>query len=181
MGKLHIEDIKEFVDKGYDTFIETGTGPGAITIHNIKDSFKEIHSIELSETIFNSNKNLLKNENKIKLYLGDSAILLKDIVKENKSKKCIIWLDAHFSGGLTKKSEKFGECPIIEEIKILNIFETPPIIFIDDAAYFLNPPPAKNHKQEDWPTFELVKNEIIKIDKNYKTENVRQDIYLFKY
>ncbi len=181
MGKLQEKDIKEFVDKGYDTFIETGTGPGAVTIHNIKEAIKEIHSIELSEKIYNSNKNLLKDKKNINLYLGDSAIILKDIIENNKSKKCIIWLDAHFSGGDTKKSETFGECPIIEEIKMLSTLETPPIIFIDDAAYFLSPPPAENHKQEDWPTFDLIKKEIIKINKNYKEENIRQDIYLFKY
>jgi hypothetical protein len=179
MGKLLIEDIEEFVKRGYDTLIETGTGPGAITVNNLKSHLDQIHSIELSEEIFRQNSGLLAGERNVRLYLGDSAILLKDIVDSNKDKKCIIWLDAHYSGGVTGKSENFGECPILKEIEILGDLRTPPVILIDDCDYFLEKPPVDHHKQEDWPSFDQIRLKVLGINKDYKSEFIKDDICLF--
>jgi len=179
MGKLSIEDINGFIGDGYNTLVETGTGPGAITVNNLKGYLDQIHSIELSEEIFRENVGLLSNDKNVRLYLGDSAIILSDIVHNNIDRKCIIWLDAHYSGGITGKSNDFGECPILKEIEILGNFITPPIILIDDCDYFLEKPPADNHKQEDWPSFDQIEEKILGINKNYKSELVRGDIYLF--
>lgn len=181
MGLLSKEDVKPFIDNGFDVLIETGTGPGAKTVLNIHNEFKEIHTIEISESVYNSNEVSLKRLDNVYTYLGDSGDLLKDILEKNKDKKCVIWLDAHFSGGNTGLSDKYGECPIIEEIKLLKLLDTPPIVLIDDVQYFLAPPPATRHKQEDWPTFNLIMEELRKINKNYKEENVRDGIYLVKY
>jgi hypothetical protein len=47
------------------------------------------------------------------------------------------------------------ECPIIEEIEIINRSEYEQFIFIDDARLFLSPPPPP-HEIEQWPDINLV-------------------------
>ena len=47
------------------------------------------------------------------------------------------------------------ECPLIEEISIINKWSLDCIILIDDANYFLSTPP-KPHKPDHWPTISEV-------------------------
>jgi hypothetical protein len=60
----------------------------------------------------------------------------------------VVWLDAHWCG-----QETFGasaECPVLDEIRVLNSQSPESVILIDDARYFIAPPPPP-HNATDWP------------------------------
>ena len=76
----------------------------------------------------------------------------------------IFWLDAHWSGG-----ETYGindECPLIEEIKIINNTKLNHIILIDDARLFIKPPPPP-HKPEQWANISQIISQINEIENRY--------------
>ncbi|WP_228056526.1 FkbM family methyltransferase [Microcoleus sp. LEGE 07076] len=66
----------------------------------------------------------------------------------------LFWLDAHWMGGGTAGEN--DECPLLEELEIINNSECEHFILIDDARLFLSPPPSP-HRIEQWPSL----NEII--------------------
>lgn len=55
------------------------------------------------------------------------------------TKTTTFWLDAHYSGSdRTWQDPRYGECPLLEELKIITSapWKNPPIICIDDAFIF---------------------------------------------
>lgn len=106
--------IKEYAQEyGCNILIETGTCLGD-TSAACSDSFDEIHTIELSDTLYKKVSERFAGINKIHCYHGDSAKILPDILaKINKEENFLIfWLDAHYSRGITAKGDV--ETPIIE-------------------------------------------------------------------
>lgn len=115
--------------------IETGTYLGDM-VYAAKNSFDKIDSIELSAELYrNAVERFIKNK-KIKIWNGDSAIILSEIIK-NTDKPSLFWLDAHYSGGRTARSV-LGDTPIEKELEI--IFEkwnNGNVLLIDDARLFV--------------------------------------------
>jgi hypothetical protein len=132
-------------------------------------NFKQIYSIELSAIYFKRAKKLFKSQKKVNLLLGDSKIVLKELVP-TLTAKTLFWLDAHYSGGITAKGDK--ESPIIDELSI--IFNHNPfnhVILIDDARCFIG--------QHDYPTIEELKSLMNKYAPNYKMKIENDIIKLF--
>ena len=82
-------------------------------------------------------------------------------------KKTVFWLDGHYSGPGTGKSENYGECPVIQEIKLISTLSVKPLIIIDDISLFMdktwkseNNEMLNIHKRNDWPLLEQIKFEI---------------------
>jgi hypothetical protein len=116
----------------YSCFIETGTYFGD-TIFALESYFNQLYTIEFSEKYYNNAKNKY-NGNKIIFLLGDSGVVFKTLLPTI-TEKCIFFLDGHFSGDDTGKSEK--DCPLYEEIiNINNNFQHDAIIIIDDFRLF---------------------------------------------
>lgn len=116
----------------YNCFIETGTLVGE-TIFALEPYFDKLYTIEFSENYYNNTKNKY-NGNKINFILGDSSIVFESLLP-NITNKCIFFLDGHWSGGDTGKSDK--DCPLDEEIThINNLFQNDAIIIIDDFRLF---------------------------------------------
>jgi hypothetical protein len=65
----------------------------------------------------------------------------------------LFWLDAHWSGGETFGEE--DECPLLDEIAVIDGDGPSHIILIDDARMFLAPPDLP-HEAESWPTIDEV-------------------------
>lgn len=126
--------IKEYARKYQcPVFFETGTYNGDM-IQAVKHDFKQIYSVELSESFYKQARLRFQNDPHIILLQGDSGKVLPEILKQV-SKPCLFWLDAHYSGANTAKGEKFS--PIMEEIgPILNHYVRDHIILIDDAREF---------------------------------------------
>jgi hypothetical protein len=149
-----------------DTLVETGTYLGDMVFANL-NSFKNIYSIELDKRLYERAKKRFKNYNHVIIYHGDSAIILNKIVK-NLKQKTLFWLDAHYSGGVTSKTNK--ETPIKEELKIIiKNWEKGNIVLIDDAKLF--------NGNQGYPTIEKIKSIFSKITVRLKVE---KDIIVIK-
>ena len=73
----------------------------------------------------------------INCHFGDSSKIIPTILKKiNKNKKCIFWLDGHWSSGDSAKGNK--DCPLIDECLGINEFYSAneAIILIDDFRLF---------------------------------------------
>ena len=122
------------------TFIETGTFHGWTSFWASKN-FTNVKTIEFSKEIYETTKDRFKELENIDFIFGDSRTELKKLMAEHKSNS-LFWLDAHWCG-----SNSYGEedqCPLMEEIEIINTSKADSIILIDDARLFLSPPPLPN-------------------------------------
>ena len=110
-------------------YIETGTylGDG---IKNVLNNYNFIYSIELSEKFYNYNVNQFKNNNNVRMYLGDSKKILPELL-DDINEPITIYLDAHYSGGTTAFGEE--EVPLLFELEILKNRKYDDIIIIDDC------------------------------------------------
>lgn len=140
----------------YTCFIETGTLVGE-TIFALEPYFDKLYTIEFSEKYYNYSKNKY-NGNKINFILGDSSVVLNRLLPTI-TDKCIFFLDGHWSGGDTGKSEK--DCPLYEEVEHINNFcNNEAIIIIDDFRLF-GLDIASGKLGEDWS--DINKEKILKI------------------
>lgn len=148
---------KEFLSKlqndttNYTCFIETGTYKGE-TIFELENYFEKLYTIEISNKFYNETK-AKYNGNKIQFILGDSSYVFNDllpIINDN----TIFFLDGHWSCDDTGKGEK--DCPLIEEIQIINnLFKNKAIVIIDDVRLF-GLSPKKNYPV-DWEDINVLK------------------------
>jgi len=118
---------------GLQTFVETGTNEGDM-VAAIQDCFNSVYSVELDLNLFKRARERFLAKKHIKIFQGDSAKVLPQILKEV-SAPCLFWLDAHYSGGVTAKGST--ETPIHQEIdEILRHPIQGHLILIDDAWCF---------------------------------------------
>ena len=141
----HFKNFSDTFFDEYDTFIETGTYLGN-TIFAMEPLFNNLHTIEIKKDIYESTKSKYTG-NKIKFYLGDSSVLLKNICL-SLDKPAIFFLDGHWSCGDTGKGIK--DVPLYEELKnIINFFKNKAIIIIDDFRLF-EKGPSTNTEIVNW-------------------------------
>lgn len=168
MGKLTIEKLNSIVDyfdinvSEYDTFIETGTYLGE-TVEMMYPYFDYLHSIEVSEYLYNKYFEEHQNYESVTIHLGDSVkVIPKLLIELDKNSKCVFWLDGHFSSGVTSKGEK--DCPLIEEcVEINNTYKSDQcLILIDDLRLF------GTNITEDWTDIS-----IDKITQSFKNFDVK--------
>jgi hypothetical protein len=116
-----------------DILVETGTFLGDM-ISAMKDHFKEIYSIELSEELHERAKSAFRKYSHIHLVVGDSTTALESVLGGIKE-RCLFWLDGHYSGGITALGD--ARCPIRAEIEaILRHPIKDHVLLIDDAICF---------------------------------------------
>jgi len=145
------EIVKEYGRKfNLDTLVETGTYTGEMILA-AKNYFKDIFSIELSDELCFETKKKFRGFSNVHIVCGDSAKVLPDILKSIK-RPCLFWLDAHYSGGITKKGSV--ETPIVEELKaIFNHYVEGSVILIDDARCFRG--------ENDYPTLKWMRDYVL--------------------
>lgn len=117
-------------------FIETGTYLGDTVTLALAHGYKEIHSIELNQQLYENATKQFENNSEVYLWLGDSVVRLGEIVEDLKDAgPATFWLDAHASGGLSGGIS--GGSPVLDELRIIQksgrIDNT---IFIDDKRLF---------------------------------------------
>lgn len=126
-------------------FVETGTYEGGTAIW-AANHFKKVLTIEYSKELYE--QAIAKfNISNIEFIFGDSRTELSKLI-ERLDSSSLFWLDAHWSGGLTYGDT--DQCPLIEEINIINSSSFDNFILIDDARLFTSPPQPP-HKIEQWP------------------------------
>ena len=102
-GYLSPVFVKEFVEAFHpDICIETGTYSGQTAL-NVAPFFRQVHTIELSQVLYEKAKEKLSSLANITVYHGNSAELFKSLIPICKG-TVLFWLDAHYSGGSTALS-----------------------------------------------------------------------------
>ena len=150
-------------------FVETGTNKGK-SAHWASKNFKYVYTIELNEDFyFEAIKRYFKNN--ITFILGDSRSNLSSILTKL-PRPALFWLDAHWHSTKYSKSTK-GECPLLDELDIIVNDKKDHVLMIDDARYFLNPPP-KPHVAKEWPTFLQIEG---RLNNKYAT-TIRDDVII---
>lgn len=136
---------------GIQNFIETGTYHGA-TARWASDHFSRVYTIEASHKLWVQTSTKFKQVKNIEFLYGNTRELLPQLVQQI-SEPTLFWLDAHWSGGVTYGVD--DECPLLEEIAILNNTSFAKALMIDDARLF-NLPPPQPHRLEQWPSLDQV-------------------------
>lgn len=127
-------------------FIETGTYYGATAIW-ASQKFEQVKTIEYSKELYERVSRENESIKNLEFLFGDSRTQLSRMVNQLDS-AAIFWLDAHWSGGPTYGDN--DQCPLLDEIKIINESPCDHFILIDDARLFLSPPQPP-HKIDQWP------------------------------
>ena len=132
---LSIEILNNYV-KDFKVFVETGTldGTGVKLAKSV--GFEHIQSIELDEKCYNFATCVFKDNKNIKIYQGDSASVLNNVLESIKD-NTVFWLDAHPLGYLTINNTPIkGELKAIKDWMVTTGLK--PIILIDDMRLFEN-------------------------------------------
>lgn len=117
-----------------DCFIETGTYLGTTT-SAMRSVFERVISIELSMELYEAAVENFRSDPGITLLQGDSSERMADALDLAGSVRPIIWLDAHWSGGNTARTNR--NTPILSEIKsIRDTGLKDLIVLVDDISYF---------------------------------------------
>ena len=138
-------------------FVETGTAWGG-TSKWAAGPFTTVHTIELSEVLYDQVHTELLSRGNITPHFGDSRTVLPKIL-ENIDGNIVFWLDGHYSAGIT--AGKDDPCPLLKELETILKRNNDDIIIIDDARSL--------GKGTGWPTlFELYKKiEMYSKEKRY--------------
>lgn len=141
------------LQKAYNVqlFVETGTYQGNTALW-AAEHFQTVITIEASAEIYAQVVATHSQVKNVKFLYGHSKEQLATLVP-SMNEPCIFWLDGHWCGGVSYGEE--DECPLLEELLIINRSAQDHFILIDDARLFLNPPPPP-HRTEQWPNINAV-------------------------
>jgi len=104
-NQLSSETLKKFKETfALNSFIETGTFKGGTTATACK-IFPQVHTVELSTSLYKYAKMRLISSANLHQHFGDSPQVLP-IMIQNSSEGRLYWLDAHFDGGYTTGGAK---------------------------------------------------------------------------
>ncbi|MDO9000769.1 MAG: hypothetical protein Q7W45_13455 [Bacteroidota bacterium] len=163
MGYIYSGIPKELIlklkqESGYENLVETGTFTGN-TIIWAASVFKNCFTIEINKSLSDLASQRSDCPKNIQFIVGDSKTELKKLVP-TLSDKTIFWLDGHYSGEGTGGVD--NECPVMDELDAIKILPNS-LILIDDARFFLGPPPL-GHRAKDWPGLDEI---ILKLKTNF--------------
>lgn len=117
----------------FDILIETGSYIGE-TINNIKNLFKKVISIEITDKYYNFCKKKFINDKNVEIIKGDSINLLPIVIDKNNKKNMLFFLDGHYSSGDTGIGKV--EVPLFEELMVIKNNTKNSLVIIDDADLF---------------------------------------------
>ncbi|MEY2924119.1 MAG: hypothetical protein RLZZ337_667 [Bacteroidota bacterium] len=118
MSNIKIEYLQKYgLGK---VFVETGTYLGDTVQLALDAGFDLIHTIEVDQGMFNKCQERFKNNNKVKLWFGDSVDFIPKIV-DGLTSPATFWLDAHASGPLA--GGRYARCPLVLELEAIYVRE----------------------------------------------------------
>lgn len=145
-----------------EVFVETGTFEGRTSVW-AAGKFRDVYTIENSKELFDSVSKILSRYKNIHLLYGNSAMQLKKVIAEIKQPS-IFWLDAHWCGGVTYGND--DPCPLLDEIRTIKQSGEDHILMIDDARFFLKPPPMPQNS-DLWPGLKEILDLLHRDDKYF--------------
>ena len=119
-------------------FVETGTNQAETAVW-ASANFERVFTVEAHEPLHQKAVETFGSCKNIRFLKGDSRTHIKSLTS-SLTEPAIFWLDAHWCGENT--FGKSDECPVVGELELLNASKVPHIVLIDDARFFLAPPPA---------------------------------------
>lgn len=135
-------------------FVETGTCHGD-TAELAAIMFDKVFTCEIDPSLVAEASGRLAPYGHVQVHQLHSPDFLHKI-KSQLDQPTMYWLDGHWSGGAVKPSR---ECPLMEELAAIGGLHGHSVILIDDAEYFLNPPPPP-HDPTQWPTLDQISRVI---------------------
>jgi hypothetical protein len=143
---------------GISTFVETGTFKGD-SVALVRSIFSEIHTCELSSELHQAALHRFEADKAVTCHLGSAGGLLKHISQQLVDKPVLYWLDAHWCAGENTAGEE-SQCPLLEEFEAIYPLHPNSVVWIDDARYFMSPPP-KPHVSKGWPRWHEVQKKLM--------------------
>jgi predicted O-methyltransferase YrrM len=131
-----------FQRRGHSVFIESGTYLGD-TVAYFRPHARRIVSVEVEPALYAAAQRRFSGETAIEIVEGDSLTLLPAIVAGCQSPP-LVWLDGHFSGGVTGQGAEVEPAPAILEALRVAAGTT---IVVDDLRMFGRDP-------EPWPSLD---------------------------
>lgn len=111
--------------------IETGTYKG-VTTKILADIADSVTTIEADFGYYQRSKQRLQGRKNVTVLHGDSGVLIESALPSEQI-NCMLWLDAHYSGGNTAGEQ--NHCPLMNELQYIlrsrNASNT--VILIDDS------------------------------------------------
>lgn len=154
--------VKNF-QKAFDipVFVETGTYLGEM-VNAVKNRFAEIYSIELDEHLVAKARRRFRKHKHVHIIRGDSSEVLPGLLRSLSARK-LIWLDAHFSGGITARGSV--TTPIVRELAAVRASYRPgDVLLIDDFSSFTG--------TDDYPDVGALKAIIKEVDSSLQVHIV---------
>lgn len=172
MGAIHFslhDKLLEYLKRNLPLsfFFETGTYQ-AVTTRAAAPHFEHVYTVEFSPELYASAQTAVNAFPNITALQGSSPDVLRQYRGELSDKSVLFWLDAHWCGATT--AGKLAECPLLEELDAIGTLNNMSVILIDDARYFLGPPPHP-HNAADWPT-------ICQVTDKLRSLSSRHDIWI---
>lgn len=133
MGAMKIATIREYaIQHDCKVFIETGTYYGETTLA-VCEQFEDVFTVEIEPTLYEQNGYKFEGKN-IEAHLGDSKILLPELVAKAGDRKILFWLDAHWCGGGQAPEDRMS--PVQSELEYIFSLPDSHVVLVDDARYF---------------------------------------------
>lgn len=151
------------VDVSGYAYIETGIDRGNSMQNACAHfpSFSRIVGIEIHPEYARLAKEKFKDDARVEIYQGDSAVLLPAVI--DPYRKTVFWLDAHwceaFQGEEGRQSPDYGVCALLPELRAIASagWKVKPTVLIDDAFIFCSKTEfSLRHRHptvKDYPTF----------------------------
>ena len=119
---------------GAQCLIESGTYRGTTTKRCVPE-FHKIVTIEIDESLARDAKLFLKNNSNVEVVQGDVIDCLPAILEKQDMQNILVYLDGHFSGGVTGKGK--ADEPACDAVNLLSKYRHKlSAIIIDDFREF---------------------------------------------
>jgi D-Tyr-tRNAtyr deacylase len=168
-GVLSPERVRPLRDiGGPKIFIETGTYLGQTTT-TMRTLFEKVVSIELSDQLYMEACKKFADDPGVQLLHGDSSTLLDIALDMTGGNPAMIWLDAHWSGGVTARANQ--NTPIMLELdSVGRRGRDSDIILIDDVRYFIDLPEGFDTHESNggYPSLIKLLEAIASLPGNYR-------------
>ena len=123
-------------------------------------NFDRVLTVELAATLYERAVQTLSGYPHVEVINDSSPAALRARCPQFHSASVLYWLDAHWRGGVTAGVET--ECPVLAELGAIGSLNSQSVVLIDDARFFLAPPPAP-HNAARWPRLDEIDSALRQI------------------
>jgi hypothetical protein len=159
-------------------FVETGTFRGDSVIR-ARPFFERLYSVESIRENYQAAADRIGGDDAVHLHCGDSVEFLKGFAPSLADESVLYWLDAHWCSTEAAGHDQGAapQCVLLEELAAIASLNPRSIVLIDDARYFMGPPPPPNDMRQ-WPTFDEVLRGLRALSSDHEVA-VADDVVIF--